>query len=453
MRRLVQVLTITSAALCWTSHAVADDLVDIRRACIERANLHSGIHWVEECLQEAFTAQPIHIAFTPIAPGAGIVGLGPGFGITPRIRSFEFILMGKAVISNDGSTLGQAQMIFALPTPNIFLKDSSLSPIQEDNPFELGRKQKSNHLDAKMSVTLGLRRFDAREQDFYGLGPNSTLLGHASYGLIMTETYAEINAPITSWNAAGFQFSFLTPRITSSISSATPQMRSVYDQFSAPGLSSRDDFLHYEPYLVFNLPPRRSYSTAMRLGYAFYQDTVSARFSFQRLSANSKTTIPLWLPSRGTPNNRSWYANYVCPSLRSGTRCSLGNIAVSARVETSHYGANSQVPFYLDPTLGGTDISGSDTLRGFVDYRFRGPSDVLFQIDYRRPIWGPVGLLAFYDRGKVALRPADISFDHLRKDFGLGFYLRAGNNEIVRFYLGFGTGEPASFKAKFPNSF
>jgi len=361
--------------------------------------------------------------------------------------------MGKAVMSNDGSTLEQVQMTFALPTRGIRLEDSSRSPVQKHGLFEIGRNPQYNQLDAKVSVTLGIRRLEAREQDFYGLGPSSTLAGHATYGLILTETYAEINDPVTSWSSVGLQFSFATPRVTSSINNSAPQIGSVYSVSTAPGLDSRDDFLHYEPYFVFHIPPRRSYSTDVRIGYAFYQDIASPRFSFQRLSGSSKTTIPLWIPSHGTPSNRPWYANAICPSLRSDTRCSLGNITVSAAVAASYSGANSQIPFYFDPTLGGTNMDGSDTLRGFVDYRFRGPSSVLFQADYRRSIWGPLGLLAFYDRGKVTLRPADISFDQMRQDFGLGFYLRAGNNEVVRFYIGFGTGEPSTFKAKFPNSF
>lgn len=433
--------------------AQADDLSDIRRACIERANLHTGIHWIEECFQEGFTAEPFHVTLTPVAPGAGIVGLGPGFGLTPRIRHLEFLMLGKAVISNDGSTLAELQSTFALPTRGIHLVDPSRSPIEKHGLFEVGRHPEYNQLDAKMSVTLGISRLGAREQDFYGLGPDTTLANHATYGLISTEPFADINDPLASWSSIGFRFSFVTPRVTSSINNGAPQLRAVYNDTSAPGSISRADFLHYEPYVVFHVPPYRSYVTDVRVAYAFYHDTASSAFSFQRLSATSVTTVPLWLPSSGTPSHRSWYANGICPSLRSGTRCSLGDITLSAAVSMAYHAASSEPPFYLDPTLGGTDISGADTLRGFVDYRFRGPNSALFQVDYRRPIWGPLGLLSFYDRGMVALRPSEISFSQMRQDFGLGFFIRAGNHEVFRFYVGFGTGEPLNPKAKFPSSF
>lgn len=98
-------------------------------------------------------------------------------------------------------------------------------------------------------------------------------------------------------------------------------------------------------------------------------------------------------------------------------------------------------------------MDGYDVLRGFGQYRFRGPSAVLFQVDYRHPLWGPVGLLSFYDMGKVVQERSDLSFAELRHDIGLGLYLHAGNRELARFYIGFGTGEPARPSFKFPNSF
>ena len=77
----------------------------------------------------------------------------------------------------------------------------------------------------------------------------------------------------------------------------------------------------------------------------------------------------------------------MCPTLRSGTRCSLGDLNLLATVVASYTGANGQVPFYFDQTLGGADINGDDTLRGYADYRFRAPSSVLFQLEYRRVLW------------------------------------------------------------------
>jgi hypothetical protein len=442
-------------ALLAAGSARADKLTDIRRACFERGNFHKGIHWLEECTQEMFTAESLHVTLTSVAPGAGLAAFGPGYGHVLRFAHTDFILDTSAAISTDASYVGAAQVTFALPA----LRFGERSPYQKPSAREkfgipaVERPMGEDPLDAKMSLTFGYRKFDAREQDFYGLGPNTSLSSHASYGLLLSNTYVKIDNPVASWSSIGFNLSMLQPRVTSSINTAVPQLRAVYNATTAPGSNSRDDYMRYEPYLLLRFPPHRSLFNALRVGYAFYQALGDSAFSFQRLSATNTTFLPLWVPSHGTPKHRNWLLNGVCPSLRSATRCSLGDLKLIGAVTASYKSAGSEVPFYFDQTLGGADINGNDTLRGFVDYRFRAPSSVLFQVEYRRPVWGPFGLLAFYDLGKVALIPSDISLDHLRHDIGLGMFVRAGTRELMRIYIGFGTGEGSRLKPKVPVSF
>jgi hypothetical protein len=428
-----------------------DSLSDMRRACLQRGNFQKGIHWFEECMQELFTAEPVHITLTTVAPGAGVAGFGPGFGYVLRPYRTELLLSGTAAVSNDGSYIAQIQTMFALPGHGLSLQDWRRT-LQEKYGLHAGeRPPLQDPIDAKTSVTLRWRRIGAREQDFYGLGPSSSLSGHASYGIILNETYAAIDSPFSPWNSLGFEFSFLQPRVTSSVNSSVAQIGSLYTEATAPGLTFRDDFLRFTPYIAFHIPAARSYNVSGRVGYAFYHGMGDPTHSFRQLFASSKIAIPLWAPVQGTPSNRkNRFLNAVCPSLRSGARCSLGDLAILGSVAASYTAAGSEVPFYFDQTLGGSNISGQDTLRGFADYRFRGPSSILLQAEYRHPIWGPFGLLSFYDTGKVALRAADINLARLRHDIGLGIYLRIANRELARLYIGFGTGEPSQIHPKFP---
>jgi hypothetical protein len=438
--------------------ARADDIADIQRACLQRGNFHKGLYWAAECVQEAFTAEQFHFTLTSVAPGAGFAALGTGSGRIMRVRGFEFMLAGSAaMVPIEGSSVGQAQITFALPSRGLTFVNSTLNSRESKYGMRsMTRRPEDDPVDAKISFTLRFRRINPREQDFYGLGPGTLRSGLASYGLIFNETYAGVNNPLTSWSSLGFDFSFLQPRVTSSINAA-PQIRSAYMEATAPGLTFRNDFLRYEPYLFFRIPSHKSFFTRIRAGYAFYEAMGDSRFTFGRLSGNSQTSIPLWLPSHGTPFTRkwlgqSWLPNTICPSLRSGARCSMGDLSLIAMVTASYTSAISSVPFYFDQTLGGSDINGNDTLRAFGTYRFRGPNSVLFQAEYRHPVWGPVGLLSFYDTGKVALLRSDLSFDHLRHDIGLGLYFHAGNREIARIYMGFG-GEVSRPSFKFPSSF
>ena len=79
-------------ALLAVGSARADKLTDIRRACFERGNFHKGIHWLEECMQEMFTAESLHVTLTSVAPGAGQAAFGPGYGHVLRFGHTDFIL-------------------------------------------------------------------------------------------------------------------------------------------------------------------------------------------------------------------------------------------------------------------------------------------------------------------------------------------------------------------------
>ena len=95
---------------------------------------------------------------------------------------------------------------------------------------------------------------------------------------------------------------------------------------------------------------------------------------------------------------------------------------------------SSRVPFYLMPTLG-----GNDSLRGFRNYRFRGPHAMLLQAEYRWELWSGLDAAVFYDAGKVAMRRSALNFDDLEKDYGFGFRFNTAEGVILRVDAAFGS--------------
>ena len=93
-----------------------------------------------------------------------------------------------------------------------------------------------------------------------------------------------------------------------------------------------------------------------------------------------------------------------------------------------------RVPFYLLPALG-----GNDTLRGFRALRFRGPHRLLMQAEYRWEIWSAFEAALFYDTGKVALRRADLNFEDLEQDYGIGFRFNTDQGVVLRVDAAFGS--------------
>ena len=111
-------------------------------------------------------------------------------------------------------------------------------------------------------------------------------------------------------------------------------------------------------------------------------------------------------------------------------------IATRLFVSTSDVGPGEVMPFYAMPTLG-----GNDTLRGFREYRFRGPHAMLAQAEYRWEIWSGLDGALFYDAGKVTNSRADLSFKDLENDYGFGFRFNTDDAIIFRVDAGFGSSD------------
>ena len=72
-------------------------------------------------------------------------------------------------------------------------------------------------------------------------------------------------------------------------------------------------------------------------------------------------------------------------------------------------------PFFLLPTVG-----GSDTLRGFQQYRFRDNNILLSSVEYRHEILPVMDLVAFGDAGKVFPEAGQLALSQLEGSAGLG---------------------------------
>jgi hypothetical protein len=121
--------------------------------------------------------------------------------------------------------------------------------------------------------------------------------------------------------------------------------------------------------------------------------------------------------------------------LKVRQRCSYGCVDLRSNVVASRTGPTSTVPFYLQPTVGGSDIDSLLTLRAYPNYRFRAPDAVTVRAD----ITLPLNLLVFYDAGTVGPNFSSLSFAHLRQDAGFGFAVSLQGNLIAQAYMAWGS--------------
>jgi len=436
---------------------LAADLQELRRSCFQRASLSVGRHWMEQCAIDIVTLRPVHPAFQSIAPGTG-TGLGVGFDQILRRSRIEIIPSAKILVSTDRSLLADARLTVGFPGVSLIREtgpfaSAPIDPSEERDPYlhRLALVSGNPAIDAKAAFTVCAQRLELQRQDFYGLGPSTTQSDLALYKSRQTSAGFNVTNPFSTWAAIGFSFDYLQPRVLPVLDGDRPPITDMYTEETAPGITHQPHFIRFGPDVRFRFEPTYLRFTELKAGYVFYHELDGGTYSFRRLTASSRTEYEILIQTENTASNRSALSNFLC-TPRPAKECSLGILAVSANVSLSQTGSGSQIPFYFQPTLGGADMQGQDTLRGFRDFRFRAPNLMLLQAEYRRGVWGPIGFLSFVDIGRVALRPSELVVEHLRHDIGVGLYFSAGNTILLRAYVGFGTREGIRPNAKLAGS-
>jgi outer membrane protein assembly factor BamA len=107
-------------------------------------------------------------------------------------------------------------------------------------------------------------------------------------------------------------------------------------------------------------------------------------------------------------------------------------IALRGKTTLTRAAGGQQVPFYMQPALG-----GSEDLRGFSELRFRDNNMVVLNAEYRWEAFSGLDLALFGDAGQVAERPRDIDLTDLKTSYGFGFRFNSSNSVFLRADFGF----------------
>jgi hypothetical protein len=215
-----------------------------------------------------------------------------------------------------------------------------------------------------------------------------------------------------------------------------PDISSRFDESTAPGLTAQPAFVQFGEAVRV----RPSFvNDRIQLGYTFqYQQFVAPQsdYSFNRWTIDLNHEVPIYHthgPSlrRDTNGPNECFASptdHRCPAT---TRDRWGTASFRLLASKSQVGDTGAVPFFLQRTLGGSDVDGNRTLGSFDDYRFRGPHLLLLQETFEHAIWGPFGVLLQGEHGKVAAQNQSLDFKGLRNVFTIGATLRAGGFPVV----------------------
>jgi hypothetical protein len=264
--------------------------------------------------------------------------------------------------------------------------------------------------DGKLYARVYGGRRDYPEEDFFGLGPDSQRNDQVSFALITNRFGGNVGVRPVEPLLVGGGVELLQPHVGRGKDKLVPTIGDVFDDSTAPGLSAQPDFLRTSAFVEVNYsePVYARKGGWYRAEFSHIADRDLDRYTYNRVDVDLRQFIPFFAERRV--------------------------IALRAFASTSDASDGNEVPFYLQPYLG-----GNDTMRGFREYRFRGPHSILFQGEYRFEIWSGLDMAFFYDTGKVAFRREDLGINDLEKDYGFGFRFNTREGVVVRVDAGFGS--------------
>jgi hypothetical protein len=384
---------------------------------------------VPGCAYTLFTDHPIHIAVGSIAPKNGF-GFGAAFvtHYTPNENwrlSWDFDAVGAT--SGAWRAGGYMKIIHTPVVPIKVIHPGSAGTGTGKKPTVAVRQYTVFNVYAQ-SISLNTIYF-------FGLGNNSQPTGKSVFGMRETIFGTNVIKPLNKFSLsllgeANGRFVSLSGNHQEGL----PSIEQLYNNASAPGLATQPGFaqlgegIRFKP-VLFNDYLQLNYLGTFQQFFA----PSDSRYSFMRWTADfghnfllyGRTLSPTTRDTNGPDTCATSITDQKCPPV-SVSRNRNGTIGLRLLLSESLTSSSSVVPFYFQPTLGGSDINGTPALSSYLDYRFRGPNLLLLRESFEHSIWGPFGVDFMADQGRVALTHGDLGFSHLKHSYAAGLTVRGG---------------------------
>ncbi len=430
-----------------------------------------------DCGQELFTGQPIHIAIGSIAPQNGF-GAGVAYVGHKTTENWRITWDSDAVASDNGSWRAGVY----LKLVNTYEK----APTVEFGTKGRNLKPNMTSLPERPVINIYAQTITLNKLTYFGLGPSTLESGRSFYGMRQTIVGTSAVKPFSAKLSAAV-FGEVNGRfvdIRPSLRQPSPTIGAVYTEATAPGLTNQagtvqlGEGVRMRPVLL---------DDRLHLDYALtYQQYIApgnSTFSFQRLTTDLSHQIAIYkmttriIVPRDTngPDECSvdqdsenaecsvdkFARNHECltaqgaksPDCKELSRDLQGSFGVRVFSALSMTPGADIVPFYFQPTLGGSDINGNQSLSSYQDFRFRAPNLLLIRENFEHSIGSlPLGFTFMVDEGKVAFTRGGLGSSPWIHSFSAGLTLRAGGFPQVYLLFSWGGNEGTHTIANVNNS-
>lgn len=267
-------------------------------------------------------------------------------------------------------------------------------------------------LDDKLEVGLDASYDYHPQEDFYGLGQSSSVDDRSNYLYKAPSLEGRAMFKPRPWMNAGIRYGWLDVAIRPGKDQRYPSVDDLFSEAEMPGFAAQPSYLYNDVFATFDT--RDEPGNARAGGYygvlwRHYEDNDSSLYTFDRMDIDLQQFLPIFDKKRV--------------------------VAVRMRLVATREGEGHEVPFYLQPTLG-----GSNSLRSTGDYRYRDRNAFYSNVEYRWEAFSGLDMALFSDFGTVAPRVKDLRFTSLLGAYGIGF--RFNTYKAVFFRIDIAAGGP-----------
>jgi hypothetical protein len=340
--------------------------------------------------------------------------LSPRDGVYPRVGGLT---------TGSGFALG-AGYRHHLYDDRLFADASAIISMKNYKAVDL-RARWLRLFDNRLEFWTNYRYHSFPEEDFFGIGPESSEATRTSYKITGNDIVTRGVFAVNEWLHVGADLGFYSPDISHGLDAALPSLERVFDDGQAPGLANQPNFMHHSLFAEFDTRDHRGHPTRgglYRASFSTWDDTTLQQYNFRRFDGDASRFIPL-------------HGDKHVAAIRVGA--SLVNTA-----------GGDRVPFYFLPYVG-----GSDTVRGLVEFRYRDENVAFMNAEYRWSAHKYIDIVPFFDVGKVAHDWQGITLRDLKTGYGIGARVHTTSQTFFRIDVGTGAGEGTNVFVKFGPSF
>lgn len=264
-----------------------------------------------------------------------------------------------------------------------------------------------------LSLDLDVTRRSFTQERFFGFGNDSSLSKETDFKQDDTRATATVAVHPNSWLSSGVRSGIMWINIDSGTAPGVQPTDKLFSSSSIPGLSASPEYLVNQ--LFVDVDYRDHPGSSHKGGHysaaiGQFSDRKQEPLNFRRYDFEGEQYFPFF-------NRRRV-------------------IALRAIARLTGTSGQNQVPFYLQPVLG-----GSDDLRGYAEQRFRDRNLMLMNAEYRWEAFSGLDLALFSDSGQVAPSPSQFHFDQFKTSYGIGFRLKASQRVFLRTDIAFSRDE------------